>query len=162
MEFRWIGTNRQSRARAACGWHNPGVAGQRIFRSPARLRAPTHRAGPDAAAPLHRRTSKSLSASVTHCLSVISSVARAQQFSAPEIDHNTLRIAPGMAIHNLLSFSLQKTNRIERNPVLYHQTVRKPLVVKTKRIHRRLQVQPIVDDSHQNIRDGRDDGGTAW
>src|SRR5581483_8707497 len=135
------------------GWRNRGAAARQKFRLPVRLPAPTCPAGRDAAAPSRTPKSTSLSASVTHCLSVITNVAGAQALAGFQINLDTLAVAPvrlpvfpfTFAKLDFIPHLSQQLRGVGRKPLFDIGDVGGCLVMEAARIHRSLNVHAVID-----------------
>src|SRR5215472_12899744 len=100
---------------------------------------------------------------VTHRLSTVAAIWSAQQLSRFGVDGNALAIAPVAFYVDLVAARLQQPDRIRGKAHTFDiNFVGLPLMMKTRRIHRGLDVQPVVHYSHQNVGYGGDNTRPAW
>src|SRR4029077_15494274 len=120
-----------------------GAGARQRSQSPVRHLVPSHPAAPDEGVPSRTRTWTSLSASVTHCLPVVSRVTRAQALATLGINGDALAIAPvrtPIARYlfpelNLVSQLAQRFHSVGRKPLFYIHDIREPLMMKARRVH---------------------------
>src|SRR4051794_36288041 len=99
---------------------------------------------------------------IAYCSTVISSVRTAQPLTCFLVYRDTFSIAPISGEIKLVSPVGKHPDGVRRESHSFHRnTVRQPLVVKPGRVHRLLNREPVINHSHQDIRNRGDNARTS-
>src|SRR5579872_638403 len=106
---------------------------------------------------------------IAYRFAVISDVACAQALVGFEIDRGTFSVAPvghPISCHrfsdlDLMSHLFEQGYGVRGEPLLYIHDIWHPLIVEARRVHCFLNIHPVVDYPHQDIRNGGNNSRAA-